>query len=303
MNILVFGGTGLVGRHLSSYLLSLGHDVYIVSRRPERHDVHKDKRLHYIVWRHGQSMIMNGELKKMDIVVNLSGEPLFAKRWSSKEKQELIDSRVKITRSIVESINSGVLTPHVLINASAIGYYGNRHDSRLTEESSSGDDFLAQVCRQWEDELNRLKRRGTSVVVLRFGVVLAKDGGMFPKLKRLFQCFMGGTFGPGYQYFSWIHIDDLVNMIYYVMQHPTLHYVYNAVSPYPLTYEDLAKSMGKVLHRPSLLRFPKPVLHLFLGERSNLLLHGQRVIPKHFIESSFHYKYPQIDIALEELVG
>jgi len=233
-------------------------------------------------------------------VINLAGTSIFT-RWSKKTKQLIRDSRILTTRNVVEAIPAGKET--LLCSTSAIGYYGFRHDEELTEADSPGSDFLARVCIDWEEEAGKAADKGARVVITRFGIVLGKTGGALGQMVPLFKMFVGGPQGSGRQWFSWIHMEDLLNAFAFVLDNTTIRGPVNFCAPNPVRNRDLAKALGQVMSRPSFLKTPSFMLRLVLGEFGSMILKGQRVIPARLLEHGFTFRYPEIAGALAEVLG
>jgi uncharacterized protein (TIGR01777 family) len=235
-----------------------------------------------------------------DAVINLAGEPI-AERWTPQHKQAIMESRQLGTRKIVEAIAMASQKPQVLVSASAIGYYGTSETTMFDENSPSGNDFLAQVCQNWEAEAQKVTEFGVRLVILRFGIVLA-NGGALGKMIGPFKMFAGGPIGSGKQWFSWIHQDDLVNLISQAIERPDMSGVYNATSPNPVRMGKLCQTLGEVMNRPSWLPVPDFVLEILLGDGAIVVLQGQQVIPQKTQATGFNYQYSELKPALAEIV-
>ena len=235
-----------------------------------------------------------------DVVINLAGASIF-RRWKDEAKQLIYDSRILTTRNVAEAMlrEKGAL----LCSTSAVGYYGFRGDEELTEDDSPGDDFLANVCVDWEGEALKAADKGVRVVVTRFGIVLGRTGGVLGRMIPAFKRFVGGPLGSGEQWFSWIHMEDLLNAFLFVFDNQAIHGPINFCSPNPIRNRDLARALGKVLRRPSFLRTPAFMLRLILGEFGSVLLKGQRVMPAKLLRHGFSFQYPEITGALHEVLG
>jgi uncharacterized protein len=236
-----------------------------------------------------------------DGVVNLAGEPIGEGRWTPERKQEILNSRKLGTQKIVEAIVNANPKPTVLINASAIGYYGTSETAIFDETSISGNDFLAQVCQAWEAEARKVKDVGVRLVILRLGIVLG-NGGALGKMIPPFKLFAGGPIGSGRQWFSWIHVEDLVNLIVQALTKPEIEGVYNATAPNPVRMADLSQTLGQVMNRPSWLPVPAFAIEALLGDGAVVVLEGQQVLPKRTVETGFEYKYPNLQSALKQIL-
>ncbi len=283
MKIAGSGLSGLVGRRLVKALENEGHRVTPL------------KRAAYGEWLHA----VNGA----DAVVNLSGENLAAKRWTAGQKAELRKSRLETTRAIVGAIAAASIKPKVLLNASAVGFYGPSDSSPLDEGASPGSGFLAEMCREWEEAAKKAEAFGVRVVLLRTGIVLAKEGGALAKMLPPFKFFIGGPLGSGKQVMSWVHIEDEVGAILHCLSTPMLTGPVNLTAPGAVTMKEFAKALGNALHRPAIMPVPAIALKIFLGEMSEMLLTGQHVLPKKLEESGYHFRYSNLDSTLKSLLA
>lgn len=236
-----------------------------------------------------------------DGVVNLAGESIAEGRWTPERKQEILNSRKLATQNIVDAIANAHPKPSVLVNASAIGYYGTSETATFDETSSPGHDFLAQVCQAWEAEATKVTNVGVRLVILRLGIVLG-NGGALGKMITPFKLFAGGPLGSGQQWFSWIDLDDIVNLIFLALTKPEMQGVYNATAPHPVRMAQLTQTMGQVMNRPSWLPVPAFALEALLGDGAMVVLEGQQVLPKRTLESGYKYKYPNLEPALVKIL-
>jgi hypothetical protein len=237
-----------------------------------------------------------------DGVVNLAGEPIAEGRWTPERKQEILNTRKLGTQKIVEAIAKSQPQPSVLVNTSAIGYYGTSETASFDEDSANGKDFLAQVCQEWEAEARKLKDTNVRLVILRFGIILG-NGGALGKMITPFKLFAGGPIGTGQQWFSWIHLDDIVSLIIQALTKSTMEGVYNGTAPQPVSMNDLSTTMGKVMNRPSWLPVPGFAIEAILGDGAKVVLEGQQVLPKRTLESGFEYQYPNLQSALTQILS
>jgi hypothetical protein len=237
-----------------------------------------------------------------DAVVHLAGEPIAETRWTPERKQEILKSRQLSTQKIVEAIAQANPKPTVLVNASAIGYYGTSETATFDESSPAGNDFLAEVCQAWEAEAQKVKDAGVRLVILRLGIVLG-DGGALAKMTPPFKVFAGGPIGTGRQWFSWIHRDDLVNLILEALTRQDIEGVFNATAPNPVRMTELCQTIGETLNRPSWLPVPSFALEALLGEGAKVVLEGQQVLPKRTTSYGFKYRYPTVRQALAEILA
>ena len=299
MKILVTGGLGFVGTQLSIRLLERGDQVTIVDHSPEPKP-HTPKDAGYLFADTTQKGAWQEEIRMHDAIVNLAGASIF-NRWNAKTKRTIYDSRILTTRNLVEAIDEG--SGALLCSTSAVGYYGFRSDEKIAEEGAQGDDFLAKLCFDWENEALKAEDKGARVVMPRFGIVLGKTGGALGQMIPAFKAFVGGPLGSGNQWFSWIHMDDLLNALMFILEHVHLTGPVNFCSPNPVRNKDLGKALGKALSRPSFLKAPGFMIRAMLGEFGDVLLEGQRVIPEKLLKSGFVFQYPEIGEALQEVVG
>jgi uncharacterized protein (TIGR01777 family) len=320
MKVAITGSTGFVGSLLVQQLHGKGHKVVVLARNTAfAQKVFPSEafpNLEIVAYTPNASGSWQSVIASCDGVVNLAGEPIGEGRWTPERKQEILNSRKLGTQKIVEAISNAnpktaVATnsstpatrclPTVLINASAIGYYGTSETETFDETSVSGNDFLAQVCQAWEAEARKVKDAGVRLVILRFGIVLG-NGGALAKMIPPFKLFAGGPIGSGRQWFSWIHIDDLVNLILQALTKPEIEGVYNATAPNPVRMADLSQTLARVMNRPSWLPVPAFAIEALLGDGAIVVLEGQQVLPKRTLETGFEYKYPNLQLALRQIL-
>jgi uncharacterized protein len=300
MKIAIAGATGFVGSRLVEQLQTQGHQVTILTRSPQRASNRFPQA--QIV---GYNPLKSGEWQESisgcDAVINLAGEPIAEKRWTPAQKRLMLESRQIGTQKIVEAIDRATIKPQVLINASAIGYYGTSEISKFDETSPAGTDFLAEVCTAWETAAQAASAN-TRVVILRLGIVLGENGGALGKMLAPFSAFVGGPIGSGKQWFSWIHRDDVVKLIVAALTDPKMQGIYNATAPNPVTMEDFAQTLGAVMNRPSWLPVPNFALEALLGEGAIVVLQGQQVIPTQALAQGFDFQYPNLKPALTAIL-
>lgn len=297
MKILVTGATGLIGRELTAYLTTAGHEVFRLTRRPpaEAND---------ITWNPEAGSIPKGPLERLDAVVHLAGENIAASRWTDAVKARMRASRVDGTRLLCETLSQLQSPPKTLICASAIGYYGDRGDEVLTESSLPGTGFLAELCRDWEAASEPARQKRIRVVNLRIGVVLSSQGGALAKMLTPFKLGVGGVVGSGRQYWSWVAIDDVVGTIHHCLVHDELTGPVNAVAPNSATNSDFTKTLGGVLHRPTLFPMPAFAARLALGEMADeLLLSSTRVVPERLQQTGYSFRCPTLESAFRHVLG
>ena len=299
MNILVSGSTGLVGTALIPALTAAGHEVIRLVRSKSRTPSKE-----IIGWDPAASYIDAAGLERLDAIVHLAGEPIASGRWNSAKKARIRDSRVQGTRLLCEALSHVSRPPATLICASAIGYYGDRADEVLTESSSSGNGFLAEVCRDWEAACEAARRKGIRVVNTRFGVILSTAGGALAKMLTPFKMGMGGIVGSGRQYMSCISIDDCVGAIVHALNTNSVVGPVNVVGPTPVTNREFTKTLGKVLGRPTIFPIPAVAARLAFGEMADeLLLGSDRVEPKKLLESGYSFRHRDLETALRHMLG
>ena len=296
MRVLLTGGTGLIGRHLVSRLLTLGHTVCVVTRSPEKARQMLDARVE--IWPGLQNV---STLDGVDAVVNLAGEPIADKRWTHAQKQKLCDSRWAITQRLSELIQASETPPAVLISGSATGYSGDLGEVVVTEEEPPHNEFTHKLCARWEQIASSAQSDRTRVCLLRTGVVLARNGGILGKMVPPFKLGLGGPIGNGRQYLAWIHIDDMVNGILWLLDND-LRGPFNMVSPYPVRNEQFSHALGQALNRPAFLRVPATAIRLLMGESSVLVLGGQRALPKRLEAAGFTFRWYDLDEALANIL-
>jgi hypothetical protein len=299
MKILITGGLGFVGSNLSEYLLANGHSVTAIGRASGQTRISADA-YHYISADTTQPGDWQKALGNVELVVNLAGKSIF-NRWNESYKKQIYDSRILTTRNVVDALPPGQSV--VLCSASGAGYYGNRGDDLLKEDEKPGDDFLASVSIDWEAEALRAKEKGVRVAVMRFGVILGKDGGALAKMIPAFKSFVGGPIGSGSQWFPWMHLTDLMAAILFIVEQPGVEGPLNFCAPNPVTNRELANTLGDVLGRPAFMPAPAFMVRTVLGEFGNVLLDSQRTIPDKLLSHGFEFQYPDIRSAIREVVS
>lgn len=299
MKVLIFGGTGFVGRNLTEELLANGYQVCVITRKAKKTSNALGNKVQLIEWDNNKPLSAVSELQGIDVVINLAGESIGNRRWSNSVKQGILASRVSTTRAIVTAINNRTIQPRTLISASAVGYYGPRQDDEITEVEEAGQDFLAQVCLDWENEAYKVQSALTRVVTLRIGIVLGSEGAL-NRMVMPFKFYIGGPLGKGNQWLSWIHIQDLTRMIRFVIEHQELTGPVNATAPEPVRMRNFCNVLGDVLNRPCWLPVPESMLRIALGQMADMLLHGQRVVPQKISGAGFDFRFPKLRAALED---
>ncbi len=295
MEILVTGATGFIGSRLVACLQERGERVRIVTRNPERAK-RQFPQVPIFPW-----AAVAEAIDGCTGVVNLAGEPIVG-RWTAQRKQAIYASRVEGTQQLLAALSQAQVRPQVWVNASAIGYYGASETAVFTEESPPGTDFLAQVCRDWEQAAQPAPGLGVRLVIFRIGIVLGM-GGALARILPPFRAFLGGPIGSGRQWFAWIHREDMVRLILTALADPAWVGVYNATAPEPVRMAQLCATLGQVLQRPSWLPVPGMVLELLLGDAAQVILTGQRVLPQRVEAMGFAYQYPTLRLALTNILA
>lgn len=298
MHVLLTGGTGLIGRHLIPRLLTLGHQISVVTRDVADAREKLDERVS--LW---SGLAQQQDLNGVDAVINLAGEPIADKRWTAQQKQRLCESRWQMTERIASLINASSSPPAVLISGSATGFYGNTGDLVVTEDDPGHEEFTHTLCARWEQLALSAQSARTRVCLLRTGVVLAREGGALSKMKLPFKLGIGGPIGSGKQYMPWIHIDDMVNAILWLLDNDKLHGPFNMVSPYAVRNEQFAAMLGHAMHRPAFMRTPASAVKMMMGESAVLVLGGQHVLPKRLEASGFGFRWYDLQEALQDVAG
>lgn len=286
MKVSVFGGTGFIGTALVKALQKKGHTVTVLDLRRDSDWVSK--------------------MSTTEAVVNLAGYPLFGKRWTTEIKSAIYDSRIEGTKAIVKAMgavkDSG--GPKILVNGSAVGFYGPENDIEFDEHSHAGADFLAFVCRDWEEAAQTAQNHhGIRTTFIRTGIVLGANGGALKQLLPPFKAFIGGPVGSGKQWMSWIHLEDIVGIILHALETETIKGPLNGTSPSPVRNADFSKALGHALGRPSFMKIPGLALYAVVGEASELLVNGQKVLPVETLKSGYVFKFPTLEQALQNILG
>lgn len=308
MKIVTVGATGFVGSHLLKALSSSSgsgtpHQITVLSRDPDRTRDRVPSGLQLLRWDPLTEAVPERALDGADAVINLAGDNVAEGRWTPAKKKRLVDSRILTTRGIVDAIGDCEARPRILVNASAIGFYGPRGDEELGEQSAAGDDFLSGLCQQWEAEASRATEIGVRTVLLRIGIVLGVGGGALKKMLLPFRLGAGGPIGSGRQWMSWIHIDDMVGLILHALSTENLTGPVNATAPQPATNRKFSSTLGRVLRRPAFLPAPGFALRLALGEFADILIEGQKVLPAKAEASGYEFRHPELEEALRDILG
>jgi uncharacterized protein (TIGR01777 family) len=294
MKVAVAGANGLIGSNLVRALRARGDEVVPLVRNPRNPGE--------VRWDPQAGGEWTRALDGADGVVNLAGANVGGKRWSEDYKKEIRESRLQATRALVEAMRAATRRPRVFVSASAVGFYGGRGDEEVTESTPSGIDFLAEVCKAWEDEAARAEQLGVRTVLLRTGVVLDRNDGALKKMVPPFKAFVGGPIGSGRQWVPWIHIADEVGLILWALD-GTVRGPVDATAPNPARMQDFARALGRALGRPSLLPVPAFALRLAMGEMAEVLLEGQRALPRKALEGGYRFQFDDLDAALHDVLG
>ncbi len=302
MRVIITGGTGTIGKPLSQQLLNDGHEVIVLSRSPDRKARSMPTGVRMEKWDAKTAQGWGHLADGADVIINFAGASIDG-RWTDSYKREILSSRVEAGHAVLEAIRSAKQKPKTLVQASAVGYYGaDRGDTVLTEKAAPGGDFLAQVCFDWEASTAEAESLGVRRVVSRTGIVLTNEGGAWPKLVLPFRAFAGGPVGSGKQFYPWIHLEDEVRAIEFLIGNGDARGAFNLSAPTPRRNQEIAKTIGKVMGRPSFLPAPAPALKIALGEMSTIVLDGQRAVPTKLESLGFTWKYPTIEEAVRELL-
>ena len=301
MRILITGATGFVGRYLTK-ALSSKHEIIVLTRSADR--ARKVLGEHtFLEWNETIEVPALDTVAPIDVVINLAGENVASKRWSSHRKDQIYSSRVMYTEKLFKALITHSIRPKLFIGASAIGFYGDRQDESLDENSKAGEGFLSKVVVDWEKQLLKNSKYVDRLAILRIGMVLGKGGGAISKMLPAFKLGVGAKLGNGKQYMSWIHINDLVKMFETIIYDDATSGVFNATTEFSVTNAEFTKTLSHLLQRPTLFSAPSFMLKMTLGEMSSMLLSGQRVMPTRFKALRFHFQYPTLQMALKEVVS
>jgi uncharacterized protein (TIGR01777 family) len=309
MKIVVAGGTGFLGAPLCGSWADEGHEVLVLTRSlPPGRSQHEPgtgvpgvTRVGWIPLQHGDDLTRT--IDGATAVVNIAGESLAARRWSAARKQAIRDSRLNATRALAAAIRASAAPPSAFVSGSAVGYYGDRGAEMVAEDAPPGHDFLGRLCVEWEDEARGAERHGVRLAIVRTGIALERSGGALPRMMRPFRFFVGGPIGSGRQYLSWIHRLDWIEMVRWAVESADAAGAINATAPHPVTMREFSRALGHAMRRPALAPgVPRFVLRLAVGEIADTLVTGQRVVPGKALAAGFHFRYPEIDIALRGIL-
>lgn len=302
MRIVITGGTGTIGRPLCAALATDGHNLTVLSRNPmEITGMPVGAHLH--PWDAATTEGWGHLVDGADAVINLAGAGIADSRWSDSRKKLIRESRLRAGHAVVEAIQAAENKPKVLLQASAVGYYGSRGNEVITEDSTPGNDFLSKICQDWELSTAPVSRMGIRRPIIRTGIVLTMEGGALPKMVLPFRFFAGGPLGSGNQWMPWIHIDDQVQAMRFLLDNEQADGPFNLTAPNPLTNKEFAKTIGDVMGRPAVMPAPAFAMQTALGEMSTLLLDGQRALPQRLQDLGFEFTYPEAETALRDLLA
>ncbi len=300
--IVLIGATGFIGRGLVRALAGRG-GIVVFTRDPEKARRSFGENVTALRWDGLTAEGWSPWVEGAAAVINLAGENLSSGRWTPERKRTILVSRTGTGQAVVEAVKAAREKPRVVIQASAVGFYGSRGEETLDESSSSGSGFLAQVCREWESSTEEVEAMGVRRVILRSGIVLGREGGALPVMARPFKLFAGGPLGSGRQWLSWIHLRDEIQAILFLMDNERARGVFNLVAPVPTRQRDFAAALGRALKRPHLFRVPAFVLRVMFGEKAaETLLVSQKVMPRRLLEERFPFRYPEAGPALGNLL-
>lgn len=301
MRVIITGGSGMIGRALTENLVAAGHEVIILSRDPSRaRDIPAGARAER--W-DGNTARGWDHLVADAGIINLAGENISKGRWTAERKRRIRESRVNAGRAVVEAVRSASAKPQVLIQGSAVGYYGSRGDEELREDNLPGDDFLSRVCVHWEASSKAVEEMGVRRVIIRTAPVLHAKDGALPRMMLPYRFFVGGPLGSGRQWFPWIHIDDEVAAIGYLLENQDACGPFNLASPDPITNNEFSEALGRAMGRPSAMPVPALALRLIFGELGDSLLHSERVIPQRLLDIGFKHRFNDPEAALRDLLA
>ncbi|MHB8579682.1 MAG: TIGR01777 family oxidoreductase [Ignavibacteriaceae bacterium] len=300
--IIITGATGLIGTKLSKALINRGDQVIIFSRNSSKAKMEIPDAYKYVEWDYDRVDHWQSEINGVDAVIHLAGANVFGKRWNVSYKKNILESRIVSTSNLVKAIINSSSKPSVFISSSAIGFYGDKGNEIIDETSFPGDDFLASVCKKWEQEASEVGKFGVRHAGIRTGIVLNPNDGALKLMLLPFKLFLGGPIGSGKQWFPWIHVDDIVRIYLFSLDNTLIKGVVNAASPNPVTMKDFARTLGKILHRPYIFPVPRFAMKVALGEAADVVTASQRVYPKKLIDFNYRFKFENLREALEDLL-
>lgn len=300
--IIIVGGSGFIGKRLTVILREKKFIIYNLTRNPNKNNAKKSNADFDVKFPNENKQTLLDIFSNATAVINLAGAPIAGRRWSKKYKEEIYNSRINTTKKISELINECSSPPKVLINASAVGYYGDRDDEFLDESKEPGNDFLSKVCIDWE-QTALLSAEKTRVVLARIGLVLDKKEGALPKLVLPFNFYLGGTIGSGKQWLSWIHIDDILRLFLWSIENENVAGPINFVSPHPVTMKHFVKELSHILKKPAFFPIPTIFLKIIMGESACVLTNSQRAIPEYALNNGYNFTFTELNKALKDLLA
>jgi len=305
MRVIITGGTGLIGRALAAGLAGDAHEVIVLSRSPDGHRGELPGGVRVAGWDGRTAAGWGSLVDGADAVVNLAGESIAGGRWTAARKQRIRASRVHAGQAVVEAIAAAVEKPRVVVQSSAVGYYGGMAERGrdLPESAPPGGDFLAGVCRDWEAATSPVEALGVRRVVTRTGVVLAREGGALPRVVLPFKLLVGGPVGTGRQPLPWVHLADVVGAMRFLIDRDDAAGPFNLCAPDPPSNAEFGRAVGRVLGRPAFMPAPAPAMRLLFGEMASVLLEGQRTVPERLIEAGYRFRFPALEPALRDLLN
>ncbi len=303
MKIAIIGGSGLIGTALSKVLKRRGDEILLISRNSNSAKLKNIFADSYFTWNCKSAEQLMPEINGFNAVINLAGTPIAGRRWNKKYMEEIKNSRIETTLLTAEAICKCGSKPKVFISSSAAGYYGDGGENILTENSEAANDFLANICAEWENASKKVLDVDVRLVNLRTGIVLTKDGGALKRMLLPYKLFLGGPLGNGRQWFPWVHIDDEVNAIAFALDNSSINGPLNITAPDSIRMKDFSKILGSVMNRPSLFKVPEFVLRIAAGKIADNLVLSQRVYPKKLIDNGYKFKFAEIDKALMDLLN
>jgi uncharacterized protein (TIGR01777 family) len=307
MKTIISGGTGLIGSKLARNLAWEGHDVVVLSRNPASAPSFPEE-VQVVEWDAKTPTGWGSIVNQADAIINLAGESIagngfFPRPWTPERKMSILSSRINAGEAIVQAIQDAHRKPSILIQASAIGYYGPLDDTIVNEHNPAGSDYLARTCLEWENSTLAVEELGVRRVITRLGIVLTMKGGAFPRLMLPFRFFAGGPIGTGNQYYSWIDIEDVCDAFRYLVSHEEARGIYNLTAPHPVTNRDFSRILGKVMGRPSFFRIPRFAFEFMFGEVATVVVDGQRVLPERLNSLGFTFQFPKLEMAVRDLLN
>lgn len=302
--IIITGASGFIGKALVTHLINNNYEVVALSRDPATSKERLGERVIIVKWDARGALDWLEYADGAEAIVNLAGENVASGLWTKVKKRKIRESRLYAGQAVTEAVEKVAQKPKVIIQASSIGYYGSQEGEILDESSPAGSDFLAELTKDWEQSTRRIEEFGVRQVVIRIGLVLGKDGGLLSRVVLPFRLFIGGHFGKGKQWFSWIHIDDITQAIHFLLINEHLHGAFNLTAPQQLVSKEFFKSVGNQLNRPSWFHVPAAVLKMFFGEMAEeMFLASQRVVPKKLLDAGYEFRFPTVESALEQILG